>query len=170
MASSQRGDLSAAGGQERIGSDHKSASTPFGQGREGFVDLTVSRGVKDKQRLPEGAHGGERIGRLRRASGLLGFTSSATTAAFGTSSCSKPKPFEVSSALNQLIPVRLPPGRLRLATRPTLTGSTPLVNTIGIVAVDAFAASAALLPPVAAIAATPRRTKSVASTGNRSFW
>src|SRR5262249_1897457 len=37
-------------------------------------------------------------------------------------------------------PVTLPPGRLRLATRPILTGSPPLTKTIGIVAVAALAA------------------------------
>ena len=37
----------------------------------------------------------------------------------------------------------LPPGRLRLATRPSLTGSPPIVKTIGMVAVAALAASAA---------------------------
>jgi hypothetical protein len=41
-----------------------------------------------------------------------------------------------------LMPVALPPGRLRLAASPCLTGSSPTRNTIGIVAVAAFAASA----------------------------
>ena len=41
------------------------------------------------------------------------------------------------------MPVTLPPGRLRLATRPCLTGSAPLAKTIGIVVVAALAASAA---------------------------
>src|SRR5262249_21113526 len=39
--------------------------------------------------------------------------------------------------------VTLPPGRLRLATKPSLTGSPPLANTIGIVVVAALAASTA---------------------------
>jgi hypothetical protein len=46
-------------------------------------------------------------------------------------------------------------GRLRLATRPTLTGSSPVVKTIGIVAVVALAARADIVPPVAANTATP---------------
>ena len=37
----------------------------------------------------------------------------------------------------------LPPGRLRLATRPSATGSPPMVNTIGMVVVAALAAIAA---------------------------
>jgi hypothetical protein len=43
----------------------------------------------------------------------------------------------------KLIPVALPPGRDRLSTRPSLTGSSPALNTIGITLVAAFAASAA---------------------------
>ena len=39
------------------------------------------------------------------------------------------------------MPVALPPGRARLATRPSLTGSSPTMNTIGIVVVAALAAS-----------------------------
>ena len=34
----------------------------------------------------------------------------------------------LSKLLNQVIPVTLPPGRLRLATRPSWTGSPPDVN------------------------------------------
>ena len=47
----------------------------------------------------------------------------------------------------------LPPGRLRLATRPSWTGSPPVSKTIGMVVVAAFAASAAGVL-VAAITAT----------------
>ena len=45
-------------------------------------------------------------------------------------------------SLKKLIPVRLPPGRARLATRPSLTGSSPTTKTIGIVVVAALAANA----------------------------
>ncbi len=40
------------------------------------------------------------------------------------------------------MPVMLPPGRARLSTRPTLTGSVPTKKTIGTVWVAALAASA----------------------------
>src|SRR5262245_56401529 len=42
----------------------------------------------------------------------------------------------------ELTPVMLPPGRFRLATRPSWTGSKPMLKTIGIVVVAALAASA----------------------------
>src|SRR5262249_12494011 len=72
--------------------------------------------------------------------------------------------------VKRLTPVALPPGRLRLATKPILTGSPPTVNTIGIVDVAALAASAEGSPPVVARTATPRRTRSAASAGRRSYW
>src|SRR6516225_9390191 len=40
----------------------------------------------------------------------------------------------------------LAPGRLRLATKPPLTGSTPIANTIGMVVVADLAARAAAVP------------------------
>jgi hypothetical protein len=40
-------------------------------------------------------------------------------------------------------PVTLPPGRLKLATRPALTGSEPMPKTTGIDVVAPFAADAA---------------------------
>jgi hypothetical protein len=55
--------------------------------------------------------------------------------------------FAANAVVRKLTPVRLPPGRLKLATRPSLIGSPPVANTIGIVAVAAFANSAdAVLP------------------------
>ena len=61
-----------------------------------------------------------------------------------------------------------PPGRLRLATRPCWTGSPAVVNTTGIVVVAALVANTEAPPPVAAITATLRPTRSAASAGNRS--
>ena len=61
-----------------------------------------------------------------------------------------------AGAPNIVIPVALPPGRLRLATKPFLTGSPLAVNTIGMVWVAAFATSGDGLPPVAANTATCR--------------
>jgi hypothetical protein len=56
--------------------------------------------------------------------------------------------------VKKVAPVTLPPGRLRLPTRPNATGSLPIANTIGIVVVAAFAASAEGVPLIAAITVT----------------
>ena len=71
---------------------------------------------------------------------LAGSTSTATRVAAGTSSRRSSSRFAANSLEKKLIPVRLPPGRARLATRPSLTGSSPTLKTMGIVVVAALAA------------------------------
>src|SRR5229473_2894892 len=75
--------------------------------------------------------------------GKFGLKRTPIVAACGTSSRNRPSRLGSSAALKLLIPVMFPPGRLRLATKPRSTGSPPNVETIGIVAVAALAASAA---------------------------
>src|SRR5438034_1000793 len=64
--------------------------------------------------------------------------------------------------------VTLPPGRARLATRPTLTGSPTPTTTTGMVMVAFLAARAAGVPQAASSTSTLPRTRSAASSGNRS--
>jgi hypothetical protein len=73
--------------------------------------------------------------------------------ALGTISCSTSSSFGPTSTFKLVTPVRLPPGRFKLATSPTSTGSTATLKTMGIVVVAAFAANAEA-PPAAAITAT----------------
>ena len=57
-----------------------------------------------------------------------------------TNSWSSPSCFAAKSIVVKVTPVILPPGRLRLATKPVLTGSLPVTNRIGVVIVAALAA------------------------------
>src|SRR6516165_1034600 len=57
--------------------------------------------------------------------------------------------------------------RARLVIRPSVTGSSPATKTMGIVVVTALATNALMIGP--AIAATCRRTNSVASADSRSI-
>jgi hypothetical protein len=100
---------------------------------------------------------------------LFGLSSTAKRTAFGSSSCKNPSRLAPSSAFREVIPVTLPPGRLRLATRPNSTGSPPTPNTIGIVVVAALAASADGVLAGVAITATRRRTRSAANSGSRAL-
>ena len=59
----------------------------------------------------------------------------------GTSSRKSPSRFGSIRLDRSVTPVTLPPGRLKLATKPWLTGSPPIPKTIGIVAVARLAAS-----------------------------
>jgi hypothetical protein len=65
------------------------------------------------------------------------------TLAVGTNSCSSSTRFGATSAFKLVTPVTLPPGRFRLATKPSLIGSPPISKAMGMVAVAAFAATAA---------------------------
>ena len=89
--------------------------------------------------------------------------------AVGTVSWSSSKRFGATSTFNVTAPVTLPPGRFRLATRPSSTGSLLVVKTMGIFEVAAFAMRLAGVL-VAAITATPRLTRSAASAGSLSYW
>src|SRR5262245_41434038 len=99
---------------------------------------------------------------------LAGLTSSATMVAVGTNSCSSSSRFAATSTFKVTTPVRLPPGRLRLVTRPSWTGSAAAKNTIGIVVVAVRAASTAGVL-VEKMTVTGRRTNAPASAGKRSF-
>ena len=90
-------------------------------------------------------------------------------AAPGTNSRNSPSRLAARSAAKKLTPVRLPPGRAKLATRPSLTGSLPVAKTMGIVVVAALAARAEGVS-IAAMTATRRRTSSAANAGSRSVW
>jgi hypothetical protein len=103
----------------------------------------------------------------RSISGVFGSRNAAMTAALGTSSWSSPSCLPDKSVVVKITPVTLPPGRLRLATRPVLTGSAPVAKTIGVVAVAVLVAAAAV-KPLATITATERRARSAANPGNRS--
>src|SRR6516165_666807 len=89
--------------------------------------------------------------------GLAGLISTAMVVAAGITSCSSCSCFGPISTPSTVTPVRLPPGRLRLAISFISTGSTLVKKTIGIVVVAAFAGSAAGV--FATITATCRRTK-----------
>ena len=78
--------------------------------------------------------------------GLFGFINKPMTVAFGTSSRSNSSRFAPSTPEMLLKPVTLPPGWLKLATNPSLTGSPPAEKTIGLFDVAALAARVAALP------------------------
>ena len=98
--------------------------------------------------------------------GSAGLMSTATRAVFGTSVRRSSSRFADSSAAKKLMPVALPPGRDRLATRPSRTGSSGTMKTTGIVVV-ARAAAREAGALTTAIALTWRRTSSSASTLSR---
>ena len=118
------------------------------KGCEGRIDLAVCTGVDDLDLQPLGASSGLDVSnRGLGSSALARLMSIATRVAVGTSSRRSSSRFAANSPAKKLIPVRLPPGRARLATRPNLTGSSAAIKTMGIILVAALASSADGTPP-----------------------
>src|SRR5262249_31803230 len=139
-------------------------------GGEGRFDLAACAGVENLNLKPDcaGASGTSRnVDSVLMA--LVGLTSTATRTALGTSSRNRPSRLARTSEVKKLMPVALPPGRARLATKPCATGSPLTPKAIGILAVAALAASVEG-SPIVAITATRRRTRSATSDDRRSYW
>src|SRR5262249_8001253 len=166
----QLGQLDPSTVQERGDPDEDGIGALATNSFEGGIDLRTAVGVEDLDLQPNGASRRLHLFHL----GLLiatsaGLTSRAMRAARGTSSPQHSSRFAANSTLKILIPVMLLPGRARLATRSSRTGSTPTRKRMGIVVVAALAANVGGGPAVT-ITATPLRTRSAASSCNRSGW
>ena len=158
MASRQRDDTLPMGVQERAGTDEQRTSPALDEGCKRCLDVAVAGGIENDELLADRLRRGLHVSPLRLGFiGVFGFTSTAIVVALGTSWRSNSSRFAPSTPPKKFTPVTLPPGRLRLATRPCLTGSLPLAKTIGTVVVAALAASVAMVLP--AITATGRRIK-----------
>ena len=99
--------------------------------------------------------------------GVAGLASTPINVALGASWRSSASRLVPSVSEKNTTPVMLPPGRLRLVTRPSLTGSPPLANTIGTVVVTVLATRAEIA--FATITATWLLIKSEINAGSRSF-
>ena len=121
-----------------------SAPTPrCDERRKGRIDIAVAADSSMTRCWPIAAPRPARLVRSARCWGCFGFASTPIVVALGTSWRSSSSRFAASTLNRELTPVTLPPGRLRLATRPSAIGSPPVANTIGIVVVAALAAIAA---------------------------
>jgi hypothetical protein len=85
----------------------------------------------------------------------------------GTTAVSSSSRLAAKSWDIMLRPVTFPPGRARLATSPSATGSAKTVKTTGIVAVACLAAR--VPGPAVTSTSTGSRTSSAASAGSRSY-
>ena len=102
------------------------------------------------------------------ATSLLGLIRVAIRVAFGTASFKSSSPLPMNPpGTSVAMPVTLPPGRARLATKPTRTGSATAMKTIGMVDVAFFAARLGC-GAKATISSGFSATNSCASTGKRS--
>src|SRR2546430_3706474 len=167
VARRQRDELHPTVDEEGVGMDHKCVGPLLQKARKGRVNLGSSAGREELDLWTNSRRRGFDIFLQGFSSRIFGLTSTAKRVAVGNSSCKRPSRLATSSLLLALTPVMLPPGRLRLATRPSWTGSKPRLKTIGIVVVAALAASAAAELPGVAMTATRRRTRSATNSGIR---
>src|SRR5262249_1430018 len=122
------------------------------------VDFAAGTGVQDMHRVPECAGRFLHISQLERGSREVRIYEHADRGSLGKQFVEQLQLLGYHSAVT---PVTLSVGRLRLVTSPRFTGSSPVVNTIGIVVVAVLAASAEGL--FAAITATFRSIRSATS-------
>ena len=163
-------DLCALVGEKGIGIDEQRRNPLLDKCCERRVQFAFGAGFDDNQFLARTRPLLPALLACRTSVfGSFGLTRKAITPAFGTSSCSNSISLAASPLIKKLTPVMLPPGRARLATMPSLTGSPPIANTIGTVSgTTGLAATAETVPPVATTTFTRRRTRSAASVGSRS--
>ena len=138
----------------------------FRKSCEGSLDIARAICIQDTQLKSETAAFTARVS--ASISRLFGFANRAIAVAFGTNSRRRSTRFSATSADNIVTPVRFPSGLFRLSTSPTSTGFVPTPKTIGIAVVADLAANASGVPPMVTITSTLRRTRSAASSGNRS--
>ena len=120
------------GGDERVGAEQqriRPAQRDLGQPG---IDLAFAAGIDDVQADTAARANACDPSTCSRADGVFGLTISATCLACGTSSRSSSKRLGIRSAVRKMMPVALPPGRARLWTTPSRTGSPPIVKTMGI--------------------------------------
>jgi len=153
VAERQRGELFAPRAKERIVADHKPACSQLEQGSKDRIEVAFSPRMQDMELEPEGAGRRLQVSRLCLGGGSVRINERSNDVRRRGQLVQQLQRFDPSSTPNTVTPVRLPPGRLRLVTSLTSTGSNPIMKTIGIVVVVAFAAGAEGLP-IAAITDT----------------
>src|SRR5262245_55821226 len=168
MARRERRKLDAPTGEERVGGDEESIGPVAHESGEGCLDVAAGTGAEDLNLQPKGMCCFRYVSSVVEE--LFGLTSTAIRTALGAKSCRTPSRLATTSADLRLMPVALPPGRARLVTRPSLTGSSATPKTIGIVLVAALAARAPLLKPGVAMTATWRPTRSDMRDARRPYW
>ena len=137
VADRQRGELLAMAGEEWIAADHQATRAQLNKLYEDFIQITFGAGTKYFKLQPEGAGRRPQVCRCGfRQSGTGWVDQQCHDACSGLNSCSNSSRLGDTSTPATVTPVMLLPGRFRLTTRPSLTGSSETAKTIGIVVVS----------------------------------
>ena len=166
MASRQRDEPFPMGVQERAGTDEQRTGPALDERCKGCLDVAVAADIENDELLPDRLRRGLHVSSLRLGFRTVRVHQHGNCRRLGHELAQQLQSLRPQHAGEKTTPVTLPPGRLRLATRPSLTGSLPVAKTIGTVVVAALAASAEGVFPT--ITATGRRINSATRAGNRS--
>src|SRR5262249_3676247 len=167
MPGCERHELPALTEEEYTGVDEQPARARLHDLCEGGMEFTLVGGVHHQDLPSDGTGRILQVSRPALTSGPFGSRNTARIDASGTNAWSLPSTLACNGPTEKTTPVILPPGRLMLATSPTLTGSAPMTNTIGVVAVAALPACAAGTPALT-ITATCLPMRSATSPGSPS--
>jgi hypothetical protein len=165
MACPQPDKLIVSSPEELIGGHHYRLDPLLGEARKGGIDIRLAARILYYQPQPKRERRGLRVLGLDSEVGFAVLIRKPMTVALGTSSRSNSNRFAARVVTRKDTPVILPPGRLRLETRPSSTGSAPVANTIGMLAVAALAATASAGPNVR-MTATESATSAAANAGS----
>jgi hypothetical protein len=150
----QCSDLLAPAREERIAADEECTCAHLGHSRKDRIEVAFGAGAQRMQLQSKLGGGFLQVSRLRLGIGIGRVDKQGNDIVAGSTSCASSNRFGATSSNNRVTPVRLPPGLFRLATSPNAVGSVPTENTIGIVAVAAFAASTDGVPLAETMTAT----------------
>src|SRR5262249_4263141 len=134
MACCQLDRLDTPGGEHGIGADEQCIGPLAHESCEGRLDLTARADIDD---LALQAHGnGSRFNVSHHVLSNRGIAwineHGNPNGLRAAAHAAVPTALQTTQSRKKLAPVRLPPGRARLATRPRLTGSSPAMKTMGI--------------------------------------
>src|SRR5262249_37487775 len=136
LARCQRDYLIAPDHEICIGGNEQSRDMLSGQRLERPCQLALRANLQDKQPSSSHVGGRPRVFRIALSVGIVWVHKHAKRRRAWLSSSSR---LETSLFTRKLTPVIFPPGRLRLGTSPSSTGSPPVRNTIGSIDVAGLA-------------------------------
>jgi hypothetical protein len=139
VVSRQRGELNATVVEQRAGTYQQRINRLLGKPRKGRINVTAGGGLEDFDLLPDGQGRSLNVRDKGLCEGEDGIDQHANAHGSRLQLMQQSKFLCPKLSNDKRDTVTLPPGRLRLATRPSLTGSPPLAKTIGIVVVAALA-------------------------------
>src|SRR5262249_18678172 len=168
MASGERDELLALDPKERIGAHEQGAGPALDESGKCDVDFVFGAGIDDHDCLPDRTGNLPHFRHLNFGNLAAWVHQKGDCSRVGDHLAQQLQALGAERGGKACTPVALPSGRSKRLTRPSATGSLPLVKTSGIVDVAAKTARAGWPPPVVTITAARRSTSSFANAGKRS--